>query len=104
MKMTRYFGPNADATDITGGAVDGVGYTVFAATNGWNLYAFAPDGEKRWEKKEVTGQDRETFLRVDLKGAKKMRLLVDFGKKLHILDRAVWADAFLIKKTEECGR
>ena len=62
------------------------------------------DGEKRWEKKEVTGQDRETFLRVDLKGAKKMRLLVDFGKKLHILDRAVWADAFLIKKTEECGR
>jgi len=59
------------------------------------------DGKKAWEKKSVTGAERETFLRVDLKGAKKMRLLVDFGRKLHILDRAVWADAFLIKKVEE---
>ena len=62
------------------------------------------DGKKSWEKKGVTGQDRETFLRVDLRGAKKMSLLVDFGKKLHILDRAVWADAFLIKKIEESGK
>ena len=62
------------------------------------------DGKKSWEKKGVTGRDKETFLRVDLRGAKKMSLLVDFGKKLHILDRAVWADAFLIRKIKEGGK
>jgi len=62
------------------------------------------DGKKSWEKKEVTGRDKETFLRVDLRSAKKMSLLVDFGKRLHILDRAVWADAFLIKKIEGSGK
>jgi len=49
-RMSRYFGPNADAVDITMGKLDDAGgETILAATNGWKLYAFRPDGSVKWE-------------------------------------------------------
>jgi len=49
-RMSRYFGPNADAVDVTVGKLDDTGgETILAATNGWKLYAFSPDGSVKWE-------------------------------------------------------
>ncbi|MCX7704513.1 MAG: NPCBM/NEW2 domain-containing protein, partial [Planctomycetota bacterium] len=55
------------------------------------------DGRTVYEKIGVTGRDAPTFIKIDLSGVKEMVLVVDFGEQLDILDRAVWADAALIK-------
>lgn len=60
-------------------------------------FVIIADGRRVYEKKGITGRDRPLFVKVGLKGVKELVLVVDFGEELHILDRAVWADAVLIK-------
>ena len=55
------------------------------------------DGKKVYERKGVTGKDEPSLAKINLEGVKELVLVVDFGEELHILDRAVWADAVLIK-------
>jgi hypothetical protein len=46
----------------------------------------------------MEGGDRGRFIEVDVTGARKMRLIVDFHDNFEILGRADWADAHLIRK------
>ncbi len=50
LKTQKFFGRDANVTDIWVDDIDGQGVmTVLAATNGWKLYALRPDGSVRWE-------------------------------------------------------
>jgi outer membrane protein assembly factor BamB len=50
LKAQKYFGRDANVTDIWIDDIDGKGNpTILAATNGWKLYAVRPDGTVRWE-------------------------------------------------------
>lgn len=55
------------------------------------------DGKRVYERKGVTGKDEPSLVKIELEGVKELVLVVDFGEELHILDRAVWADAALVK-------
>jgi hypothetical protein len=45
----------------------------------------------------MTGADKPRQVEVSVKGVERLTLIVDFGGEAHILDRADWADARLIK-------
>jgi hypothetical protein len=60
-------------------------------------FAVIADGKTVYEKKGVTGRDAPSFVKLNLSGVKEIVLVVDFGEQLDILDRAVWADAILMK-------
>ncbi len=48
--LSKYYGPNANVTSLAAAKPENFGKTVlFAATQGWKLYAVEPDGKIRWE-------------------------------------------------------
>jgi len=50
LKTQKFFGRDANVTDIWIDDIDGKGApTILAATNGWKLYAVRPDGSVCWE-------------------------------------------------------
>ncbi|MBI3726472.1 NPCBM/NEW2 domain-containing protein, partial [bacterium] len=50
-----------------------------------------PEGKK---KRKVDAPDE---IAVDVQGVKELQLVVDYGSFMHILGRADWADAHLVK-------
>jgi len=56
------------------------------------------DGKTLFEKKGLKGADEPVLVNAALEGVKELKLLVDFGRELDVLDRVAWADAFLVKK------
>lgn len=54
--------------------------------------------DKELHKSEgITGKSEPVSVKIDVKGVKKLKLVVDFGKNLDTMDRAVFADAVLVK-------
>lgn len=50
LKLSKYYGPNANTVHLSSADIDGSGKkVVLAATAGWKLYAVNPDGAVRWE-------------------------------------------------------
>ena len=55
------------------------------------------DGKPRFERKGLTGRDAPLAIAVDLTGASRLTLRVDFGRDFDICDHADWANARLIR-------
>jgi len=55
------------------------------------------DGVPRFERKSVTGRDGPVPVALDVAGAARLTLRVDFGRDLDICDHADWANARLIR-------
>jgi len=55
------------------------------------------DGKARFERKGVTGRDKPIPVAVDVAGAKRLTLIVDFGRELDICDHLDWANARLVR-------
>jgi len=60
----------------------------------WRVYV---DRQKRFESDVVRGQEAPVPVRIDLRGAKRLDLIVDFADRTDQLDRADWLDARLIR-------
>ncbi len=55
------------------------------------------DGMSAWESPTLTGQVAPQHVRLDLKGARTITLIVDFGTLGDVQDHADWADAKLVR-------
>ena len=55
------------------------------------------DGQVRFERKGVTGRDDPIPVAVDVAGAKRLTLRVDFGRDFDICDHADWANPHLLR-------
>ncbi len=55
------------------------------------------DGKEKFNSGPVRGAGTARYVRVDLNGAKELKLCVDEGKGLDLADHAVWAEAHLIR-------
>jgi len=55
------------------------------------------DGQVRFEKKGLTGADDAVAVALDVAGASRLTLRVDFGKGFDICDHVDWANARLIR-------
>jgi len=55
------------------------------------------DGKPKFERKALTGRDAPLPLSLDLTGATRLTLLVDFGADFDICDHLDWANARLIR-------
>jgi len=55
------------------------------------------DGKVRFERKGVTGRDGPIPVAIDIQGATRLSLVVDFGRDFDICDHADWANARLIR-------
>jgi hypothetical protein len=55
------------------------------------------DGREVWQSGTVTGQSAAKRVNVDLAGAKRLTLLVDFGAMADVQDHADWAEARLVQ-------
>ncbi|MBN2023049.1 MAG: NPCBM/NEW2 domain-containing protein [Pirellulales bacterium] len=62
------------------------------------------DRRKRFESDVLRGGDEPAPVRVDLAGAKRLDLIVDFADRADQLDRADWLDARLIRRPDEPSR
>ena len=72
---------------------DGGGHVTFRVVgDGKTLVPQEP------EAGAVSGKDAATSIDVDVSGVSELTLIVDYGQDMHILDRADWADARLIRK------
>jgi len=58
------------------------------------------DGDRRFASGALTGRDDPRSVEVDVSGAKELALVVDFGEAGDVVDRADWADAYLVKKEQ----
>ncbi|NLE39198.1 MAG: hypothetical protein GX621_14340 [Pirellulaceae bacterium] len=65
-------------------------------------YVFV-DRQRRLSSDPVRGGDRPVPIRVDLTGAKRLDLVVDFGERADQLDYANWLDARLIRPKKTPG-
>jgi hypothetical protein len=55
------------------------------------------DGQERFASRIIRGGDRPTPISVDLRGGKRLELVVDYADRADVLDRADWLDARLIR-------
>ena len=55
------------------------------------------DGRERWASGPIRGGAPPVPVSIDLAGAKRLELLVDFGEGADVLGHADWLDARLLK-------
>jgi len=55
------------------------------------------DGTERYRSPLIQDQDQPLPVSVDLRGAKRLDLIVGFGQRADVLDRADWLDARLVR-------
>ena len=46
----------------------------------------------------AVAKSKPEMVNVSVKGVKELKLVVEFGEAMDTMDRAVWADAVLVKK------
>lgn len=74
-----------------------VGIDDIANGLGSALFAVEVDGRNVWSSPEMTGKSPSLSLpEIDLRGAKQLTLIVDFGQFADVSDYANWCDAILI--------
>ena len=59
------------------------------------------DGRRQFSSEPVRGGRPPVPVRVDLAGAKRLELVVDFGERADVLDYADWLDARLVRGEKE---
>jgi hypothetical protein len=74
-----------------------VGLDDTAEAKGTVQFVVYLDGKKAYESKVIKGDSKPETINLDTSGAKEMKLVLNDGGDLHILDRAAWAGARLIK-------
>ena len=74
-----------------------IGIDDSAGTRGSVRFRVLVDGRERFASRVVRGGDRPTPVSVDLRGGKRLEILVDYADQGDVLDRADWLDARLIK-------
>lgn len=62
------------------------------------VFVVSGDGKELFRSKNVTGKSEPELIDVNIEGVKELKLVVDFGEAMDTMDRAVWADAVLVKK------
>jgi hypothetical protein len=61
------------------------------------VFRVITDGKPAYESKTLTGRDPAENIRVDIRGARTLQLVVDFGEELDVGDQADWANIRLVK-------
>jgi hypothetical protein len=56
------------------------------------------DDKELFRSKNITGKSEPRLIDVSIDKVKELKLVVDFGKAMDTMDRAVWAEAVLVKK------
>ena len=64
-----------------------------AAGQGSVVFRVLVDGHERFASKTIRGGDRPVPISVDLRGAKRLELVVDWADRADVLDHADWLDA-----------
>jgi hypothetical protein len=62
------------------------------------VFSVLGDGKELFNSGNVTGKSDKKLVKVDVSEVRELKLVVDFGKDLDTMDRAVWADAVLVVK------
>jgi len=62
------------------------------------IFTVYGDGEELFQSGSITGRSDPKPIKLEVAGVKELKLEVDFGKDLDTMDRAVWADAVLVRK------
>ena len=76
-----------------------VGIDDAASGAGSVRFGIELDGQRKWDSQEVTGRSaRLDVPPVNLAGARKLTLIVDFGANADIADYANWCDAVIVRK------
>jgi hypothetical protein len=70
------------------------------AGQGSVIFRVLVDGQERFTSPVVRGGDAPVPVSVDLRGAKKLELLVDYADRADVLDHANWLDARLIQQDD----
>lgn len=75
------------------------------STNGGGSVTFSVllDGEVAFESGPVRGGQIPRLIDIDVSGKKNLTLLVDFGERGDVLDRADWGQAVIVKEKLETG-
>ncbi len=60
------------------------------------IFRVLVDGQERFTSPIVRGGDAPLPVSVDVRGAKKLELLVDYADRADVLDHADWLDARLV--------
>jgi hypothetical protein len=68
-----------------------------AAARGSVQFRVYVDRELKYTSETLRGGDAPVPLRVDVAGAKRLDLIVDFADQAHVLDHADWLDARLVR-------
>ncbi len=69
------------------------------ATNGGGSVRFRVlvDGREKYTSETIRGNTKPVPITVDLTGAKRLELIVDYADRADVLDHADWINARLIK-------
>ncbi len=62
------------------------------------LFVVLLDGEEAWRSKDVSWSDPPRPIEIPLEGHRELTLVVEMGLGHHVLDRANWADARILRK------
>jgi len=74
-----------------------VGIDDSAHGGGSAVFIVKLDGREAWRSGELTGRSGAQPVRIELGEAKELTLAVDYGRNAHVLDRADWAEARLVR-------
>ncbi len=79
------------AIDRSAGLQGSVVYRVFTSSSG-------SDWQESYRSPVIRGGEQPTHVRVDVRGVRRMALVVDFADAADVMDRANWLDARLIRR------
>lgn len=74
-----------------------LGIADLVANQGDCTVDISVDGKSLWRRDSVRGGDKPVALDLDLSGAQRLELVVDYGARYDIGDHLALADAFLVK-------
>jgi hypothetical protein len=74
-----------------------IGIDDSTAGRGSVIFRVLVDGQERFASPILRGGDAPLPVSVDLRGAKKLELLVDYADRADVLDHADWLDARLTR-------
>jgi hypothetical protein len=72
-----------------------VGIDDSTAGGGSVIFRVLVDGQERFTSRTIRGGDAPMPVSVDLTGAKRLELIVDYADRADVLDHADWLDARL---------
>ncbi len=77
-----------------------VGIDDSTAGGGSVIFRVLVDGQERFTSRTIRGGEQPVPVSVDLAGAKKLELIVDYADRADVLDHADWLDARIVESGE----